>query len=79
MNREMTKEEAYDMVQNAIKQCTVEESHHMAVVVVVNTDTQSVKVYGLNIDESDVPMLLVEAAGEVGQKYLDQMKTRTIQ
>lgn len=79
MSRDMGKEEAYKTVQSAIELCTVEEAHHMAVVVIVDTKKQSVKVYGLNIGEGDVPTLLIEVAGEVGQRYMDMMKTRTIQ
>ena len=75
----MNKEQAYEMVQEALRQCTVKESHHCAVVVIVNEKESTVKVYGLNIAEEDVPMLLVEAAGEVGEKFLDNMKRRTLQ
>ena len=70
----MSKEQAYKMVTEALHQCTVEDSHHMAVVVIVDTEKETVKVYGLNIDESDVPLLLVEAAGEVGEKFLEKKK-----
>lgn len=75
----MNKEQAYEMVQEALRQCTVKEAHHCAVVVIVNEKESTVKVYGLNIAEEDVPMLLVEAAGEVGEKFLDNMKRRTLQ
>lgn len=75
----MNKEDAYKMVQEALHQCTVKEAHHCAVVVIVNEKESTVKVYGLNIAEEDVPMLLVEAAGEVGEKFLDNMKRRTLQ
>ena len=75
----MNKEQAYEMVQEALRQCTVKEAHHCAVVVIVNEKESTVKVYGLNIAEEDVPLLLVEAAGEVGEKFLDNMKRRTLQ
>ena len=75
----MNKEQAYEMVQEALRQCTVKEAHHCAVVVIVNEKESTVKVYGLNIAEEDVPILLVEAAGEVGEKFLDNMKRRTLQ
>lgn len=61
----VSKEEAYKAVTSALNLCTVEDAHHLAVVVLVDTKKESVKVYGLNIDEEAVPMLLVEAAGEV--------------
>jgi hypothetical protein len=50
----------------------------MAVVVLVNSEKETVKVYGLNIGESEVPLLLIEAAGEVGQRVLEE-KNRTLQ
>jgi hypothetical protein len=74
----MNKEDAYKAVTNALHLCTVEDSHHMAVVVLVDTIKETVKVYGLNIGEAEVPLLLVEAAGEVGQRLLDE-NNRTLQ
>ncbi len=74
----MSKEQAYKQVTEALNQCTVEDSHHMAVVVVVDTHKDTVKVFGLNIEEQAVPLLLVEAAGEVGEKFFE-LKKRTLQ
>jgi hypothetical protein len=73
------KEEAYDDVQKAIAQCTVEDSVHSAVVIVVNNEKDTVKVFGLNIDESDLPMLLIETAAEIGERVANQLKNRTLQ
>jgi hypothetical protein len=75
----MSKEDAYRMVQEAIRLCTVEESHHAAVVVIVNEKESTVRVYGLNISEEDVPTLLLEAAGEVAGKYMEDLGNRTLQ
>jgi len=75
----MSKEEAYDDVQKAIAQCTIEDSVHSAVVIVVNNEKDTVKVFGLNIDESDLPMLLIETAAEIGERVANQMKNRTLQ
>lgn len=75
----MNKQEALKRVQDAIEQCTVQDSHHCAVVVIVNEKEHTVRVYGLNIDETEVPSLLIEAAGEVGDKFLEDMKRRTLQ
>jgi hypothetical protein len=75
----MSKEDAYKMVQEAIRLCTVEESHHAAVVVIVNEKESTVRVYGLNITEEDVPSLLLEAAGEVAGNYMEDLKNRTLQ
>jgi hypothetical protein len=75
----MNKEEAYKIVQDALHQCTVKEAHHCAVVVVVNEKESTVKVYGLNIAEEDVPSLLLEAAGEVAERYMESIDGRTLQ
>lgn len=75
----MSKEDAYRMVQEAIRLCTVDEAHHAAVVVVVNEKENTVRVYGLNITEEDVPTLLLEAAGEVAGHFMDDLNGRTLQ
>jgi hypothetical protein len=69
----INKENAYKVITDALQ-----DSHHMAVVVLVNSEKETVKVYGLNIGESEVPLLLIEAAGEVGQRVLEE-KNRTLQ
>jgi hypothetical protein len=73
----MNKEKAYKMVQDALHQCTVKEAHHCAVVVIVNEKESTVKVYGLNIDETEVPSLLLEAAQQVAEGF--DTKGRTLQ
>jgi hypothetical protein len=75
----INKEEALKRVQEAIAECTVENTPYAAVIVIVNNEKNTVRVYGMNIDESEVPLLLVEAAGEVGEKHLEDMKRRTLQ
>ena len=75
----MSKEQAYQMVQDALKLCTVEKAHHSAVIVVVNEKESTVKVYALNITEDDVPTLLLEAASEVCGSHMDDLKNRTLQ
>jgi hypothetical protein len=75
----MSKEQAYKMVQDALDLCTVEKSHHSAVVVVVNEKENTVRVYGLNISEEDVPLLLLEAAGELCGNHMEDLKNRTLQ
>ena len=75
----INKEEALKRVQEAIAECTVENTPYAAVIVIVNNEKNTVRVYGINIDESEVPLLLVEAAGEVGEKHLEDMKRRTLQ
>jgi hypothetical protein len=48
------------------------------VLVVANSETSSVKVCGLNIDEMEVPILLTETAAEIGHRVLEQLSERTI-
>jgi hypothetical protein len=75
---EFSKEQAYEMVQQALALCTVENAVHSAVVLVVNNEKETVKVYGLNMDESEVPMLLLEAAASVSEKFIDELNRRTL-
>ena len=58
--KEYTKEKAYDLVVKQLGLCTVEDSHHSAVVLILDNEKETVKVYGLNIDEDELPMILLE-------------------
>lgn len=73
-----TKDQLFDRVQDALKLCEPEGSQYSAVMLVVNNETGSVKVFGLNIDELEVPVLLAEAAAEVGERITDEYESRTI-
>lgn len=77
--REKTKEQAYDEVQQALHLCTVKDATHSAVVVLVDNEKETVKVYGLNVDETEVPILLLETASEVSDRIQNLIKNRTIQ
>jgi hypothetical protein len=48
------------------------------VLVVANSETSSVKVCGINIDEMEVPILLTETAAEIGHRILEQLSDRTL-
>jgi len=48
------------------------------VIVVANSETSTVKVCGLNIDEMEVPILLTETAAEIGKRVLDDLENRTL-
>jgi hypothetical protein len=48
------------------------------VIVVANSETSTVKVCGLNIDEMEVPILLTETAAEIGQRVLNDLENRTL-
>lgn len=77
--KEYSKEKAYDIVTKQLALCTVEDSHHSAVVLILDNEKETVKVYGLNIDENELPMILIEAAASTSEKISDLMKNRTIQ
>ena len=75
----MSKDQAYEMVKDALHQCTVKEAYHCAVVVIANEKESTVKVYGLNIDENEVPSLLLEAAEQVNGNQMQDLANRTLQ
>lgn len=77
--REKSKEQAYDEVQQQLTLCTVENAVHSAAVIIVNNESETVKVYGLNMDEMELPMLLLETAAEVSERIKNLIKNRTLQ
>ena len=77
--KEFTKEEAYDHVSQQLALCTVEDAKHSAVILIIDDVKSTVKVYGLNIDENELPMLLVEAAANTAETLSNLTKNRTIQ
>jgi len=79
MIKDKTKEQAYDEVQQQLNLCTVDNAVHSAAVIIVNNEKETVKVYGLNMDESELPMLLLEAAANVSETISNLIKNRTIQ
>lgn len=77
--KEYGKEKAYELVTQQLALCTVEDSHHSAVVLIVDNDADKVKVFGLNIDESELPMILIEAAAQTSETISNLLKNRTLQ
>lgn len=77
--KEYNKEKAYDLVTQQLALCTVEDAHHSAVVLVIDNEEDKVKVFGLNIDESELPMILIEAAAQVSETFANVLKNRTLQ
>ena len=73
------KERAYDIVLKQLALCAVEDAHHEAVVVMLDKESGTVKVYGLNIDEFEVPQLLLETAAEVAETINTILQKRTVQ
>jgi hypothetical protein len=79
MIKDKSKEQAYDEIQQQLNLCTVENAVHSAAVIIVNNESETVRVYGLNMDEMELPMLLLETAAEVGETISKLIKNRTIQ
>jgi hypothetical protein len=59
------KDEAYDLMHKALHSCVEEGTDRMAIVVMMDNDKETVKVYGLNINADEVPQVLVEVAEQV--------------
>jgi len=79
MIKNKTKEQAYDEVQQQLNLCTVENATHSAAVIIINDETETVRVYGLNMDESELPMILLEAAANISDTVSNLIKNRTLQ
>jgi len=79
MIKNKTKEQAYDEVQQQLNLCTVENATHSAAVIIINDETETVRVYGLNMDESELPMILLEAAANISDTISKLVKNRTLQ
>ena len=79
MIKDKTKEQAYDEVQQQLNLCTVENATHSAAVIIVNNESETVRVYGLNMDESELPIILIEAAANISDTISNLLKNRTIQ
>jgi hypothetical protein len=79
MIKDKTKEQAYDEVQQQLNLCTVENATHSAAVIIVNDETETVRVYGLNMDESELPTILLEAAANISDTISKLVKNRTLQ
>jgi hypothetical protein len=59
------KEEAFDLMNAALLSCIEEGTDRMAVVILMDNEKDTVRVYGLNVDADDVPQMLVEVAEQV--------------
>ena len=74
----VSKDEAYDLMQQALHSCTEEGTNRMAVVIMMDNDKDTVKVYGLNIESDEVPQVLVEVAEQVYDRAVQQAITRKL-
>lgn len=77
METVMTQDLAIDKIKESIAEAEG-DTNVSIVVVFANSETGTIKVLGLNIDEMEVPLLLTETASEVGQRVLEQLENRTI-
>jgi len=59
------KEEAYELMQKALHSCIEEGTDRMAVVILMDNEKDTVRVYGLNVDADEVPQMLMEVAEQV--------------
>lgn len=74
----VSKEEAYELMHQALLSCIEEGTDRVAVVVMMDNDKGTVRVYGLNIDSDEVPQLLVEVAEEVYDRAAQQIINRKL-
>lgn len=75
----MDKEIVYEHIQKALTLCTKENSKHSAVVILINDETDAVNIYGMNIDQMEVPVILEEAAERLYEEIADEFKGRVLQ
>ena len=72
------KEQAYEVILKQLRECTVENSTTSAVVITVDSNASTVKVYGLNLMEEEVPDILIEAALYVQEQQRQILKNRIL-
>jgi len=74
----MNQNDTFKAVDEILADCMDEESNTCAVIVGYDHETQVVRIYGINIEEWEVPDLLHDAAVTTGY-YVDQrMANRTL-
>ena len=74
----MTPNETYQVVQDILNDCVDEEKNSCAIVVGYDYESQVVKIYGINIEEWEVPELLHDAAETTGFYVKQHMDNRTL-
>lgn len=72
------KEETYASIMEALNECTLEDTDLSAAIVIVDNEKNTVRVFGMNMDEYELPVLLLEAAEEVSERITKEMKNRTL-
>jgi len=72
------KEETYASIMEALNECTLEDTDLSAAIVIVDNEKNTVRVFGMNMDEYELPVILLEAAEEVSERITKEMKNRTL-
>jgi hypothetical protein len=74
----VSKEQAYELMHKALHACVEEGTDRTAVVVLIDNEQETVRVYGLNVIAEDVPQLLMEVAEEVFDQETKQAMRRKL-
>lgn len=72
------KEETYASILEALNECTLEDTDLSAAIVIVDNEKNTVRVFGMNMDEFELPVILLEAAEEVGERITKELRNRTL-
>jgi len=72
------KDKAYNHIIDELKGCTEEDTDTAAVVLIVDSKNESLRIYGLNMDEMELPLILIEAADKVRGDVVRRFVNRTI-
>jgi hypothetical protein len=72
------KEEAYESIIKALNECTLEDRDCTAAIVIIDNEKDTVRVFGLNMDEYELPVILLEAAEEVSERIARELHNRTL-
>ena len=74
----MNQNDTVKAIEEIMKDCLDEEKDACAIVVGYDYETHLVKIYGINIEEWDVPDLLHDAANATGEFVDHHMANRTL-
>jgi len=73
------KEAGINCLRNIAKQIEEdEEGRYSVAIVVADTETNTVRMWGVNLDEDDIYELLGEATEIIGEHIVDQADNRTL-
>jgi len=72
------KEKAYSNIVSELHTCTEEGTDTSAVVLIVDNKEGTLRIYGLNMDEMELPLVLIEAADKVRADVVSRFVNRTL-